>query len=120
MVTASGGMQQRLAGSWVFCIFRGYSLRRLRLGQPELLFCMNKAAVMIGMLGLAGSVALLFSGCSRAESQTSAEAQPQPTAFPVFTNSNMDNFKKPSTPELKQKLTSTQFDVTQHAATEPA
>ena len=31
----------------------------------------------------------------------------------------MENFKKPSPEELKQKLTPMQFDVTQHAATEP-
>ena len=32
----------------------------------------------------------------------------------------MDRFSKPSTPELKQKLTPLQFAVTQQAATEPA
>ena len=32
----------------------------------------------------------------------------------------MTNFKKPSEAELKQKLDSMQFEVTQHAATEPA
>ena len=31
----------------------------------------------------------------------------------------MDNFQKPAASELKQKLTSMQFEVTQHAATEP-
>jgi methionine-R-sulfoxide reductase len=31
----------------------------------------------------------------------------------------MENFQKPSAAELKQKLTSMQFEVTQHAATEP-
>ncbi len=31
----------------------------------------------------------------------------------------MENFKKPSADELKQKLTPMQFEVTQHAATEP-
>jgi len=31
----------------------------------------------------------------------------------------MNNFQKPSDTELKQKLTSAQYDVTQHAATEP-
>jgi methionine-R-sulfoxide reductase len=32
----------------------------------------------------------------------------------------MENFHKPSAAELKQKLTPLQFEVTQHAATEPA
>ncbi len=31
----------------------------------------------------------------------------------------MENFKKPSPEELKQKLTPMQFEVTQHAGTEP-
>jgi len=31
----------------------------------------------------------------------------------------MNNFQKPSDTELKQKLTSSQYEVTQHAATEP-
>ena len=31
----------------------------------------------------------------------------------------MDHFQKPTEAELKQKLTPTQFEVTQHAATEP-
>lgn len=75
---------------------------------------------MAGLTSLAGSVALLLSGCSGAESQTTAGIEPQQKPSTTFTNSNMDNFQKPSTAELKQKLTSTQFDVTQHAATEPA
>ena len=32
----------------------------------------------------------------------------------------MDKFQKPSDAELKQKLTRTQYEVTQHSATEPA
>jgi methionine-R-sulfoxide reductase len=43
-----------------------------------------------------------------------------PTFNPPFTNSTMDKFQKPPAPELKQKLTPMQFEVTQHAATEPA
>ena len=38
---------------------------------------------------------------------------------PPFTNAAMDKFQKPPAPELKQKLTPMQFEVTQHAATEP-
>jgi methionine-R-sulfoxide reductase len=40
-------------------------------------------------------------------------AQNEPTAVPIHT------YVKPSAAELKQKLTSEQFDVTQNAATEP-
>ena len=57
--------------------------------------------------------ATLLAGCSRALSEPS-----QPT--PSWTNSIMTNFTKPSESELKQKLTRTQFEVTQHAATEPS
>jgi methionine-R-sulfoxide reductase len=41
-------------------------------------------------------------------------------ASPPFTNSTMSTFKKPGATELKQQLTPMQFEVTQHAATEPA
>jgi methionine-R-sulfoxide reductase len=78
---------------------------------------MNKAKTIIGLATLAGSLALLLCGCSRAESQSVQQAQT--AAVPTFTNSAMDHFQKPSADELKQKLTSMQFEVTQHAATEP-
>jgi methionine-R-sulfoxide reductase len=64
-----------------------------------------------------GLAAAMLDGCSRAESQTDP-ASPAMTS-PPFTNSAMENFKKPSAEELKQKLTPMQFEVTQHAATEP-
>jgi peptide methionine sulfoxide reductase msrA/msrB len=79
---------------------------------------MKKAQVVFGMMSLAGSMAFVLSGCSRAESQTTA-GEPHKTTSTIITNSNMDNFHKPSAAELKQKLTPTEFDVTQHAATEP-
>lgn len=63
-------------------------------------------------------VPVLISGCSPAQSQTASSTTSTP-AIP-FTNSPMTNFKKPSEAELKQKLDSMQFEVTQHAATEPA
>jgi methionine-R-sulfoxide reductase len=79
---------------------------------------MNKAKVVFGMMSLAGSVAFVLSG-SRAESQTKAAVEPHKTTSTIITNSNMENFHKPSAEALKQKLTPTEFDVTQHAATEP-
>lgn len=53
-----------------------------------------------------------------------AQSQTIPTNRPVLssssTNTPMQEFSKPSTPELKRKLTPLQFTVTQQAATEPA
>jgi methionine-R-sulfoxide reductase len=64
------------------------------------------------------ALALVLTGCSRADSQTTST---NPViAGGSFTNASMDNFQKPPAEELKKKLTSTQFQVTQHAATEPA
>ena len=82
---------------------------------------MIKAKTFAGLAAAAGSAALVLCGCSRAESQPVSQAQtaataPAPT---TFTNSAMDHFQKPSDTELKQKLNSMQFQVTQHAATEP-
>src|SRR5690242_1336663 len=82
---------------------------------------MNKVNVLAGLVGLAGCATLVLSGCSRAESQiaSAAPAAKATAPIPVFTNSNMDNYQKPSTAELKQRLTPMQFNVTQGAATEP-
>jgi methionine-R-sulfoxide reductase len=58
----------------------------------------------------------ILAGCSPAQSQTTnANANAVLT-----TNSSMDTFKKPSDTELQKKLTRMQYEVTQHAATEPA
>jgi methionine-R-sulfoxide reductase len=78
---------------------------------------MNTALVITGAAVLAGS-ALVLNGCSRAESQTAPASQAAVSAR--STNSVMDNFQKPSAADLRKKLTPMQFDVTQHAATEPA
>jgi peptide methionine sulfoxide reductase msrA/msrB len=61
--------------------------------------------------------AALGGGCSRAASQTAA-ASPASVSRPV-TNDAMQPFQKPSAAELKQKLSPMQFEVTQHAGTEP-
>src|SRR5438270_4920089 len=60
---------------------------------------------------------IVLAGCSRAESQVAATNH-RASSTP-FTNSAMEKFQKPSAVELKQKLTPMQFEVTQHAATEP-
>jgi peptide methionine sulfoxide reductase msrA/msrB len=62
--------------------------------------------------------AVALAGCTRATSQTSASTSA--AASPGFTNSAMSTFQKPPATELKQKLTPMQFEVTQHAATEPS
>src|SRR5882672_3954502 len=65
---------------------------------------------------LAAVAAVALSGCSPAQSQT---APPNATST-QSTNSAMQDFQKPSADELKKKLTPMQFEVTQHADTEPA
>jgi len=74
------------------------------------------------MFGVSAALAALafaaFTGCSPAQSQT---APPISTvATTQSTNSTMQDFQKPSADELKKKLTPMQFEVTQHADTEPA
>jgi len=74
---------------------------------------MSRICTWVGLM----CVPLLISACSPAQSQTASSA-PSTPATP-FTNSAMTNFQKPSDAELKQKLSAMQFEVTQHAATEP-
>jgi methionine-R-sulfoxide reductase len=67
--------------------------------------------------GCGGLALLLSAGHCRLYAQATSPAQP---VTPASTNQAMKNFQKPPTPELKQKLTPMQFDVTQNSATEPA
>ena len=60
---------------------------------------------------------LAGSGCSQEKPASNSVSVTSTT--PAYTNSAMQNFKKPSAEELKRKLTPMQFDVTQNAATEP-
>jgi methionine-R-sulfoxide reductase len=76
---------------------------------------MNQAG---GWGASAALAAALLSGCSRADSQTVATNAGAATA--PITNSTMGTFEKPDDKTLKQKLTPMQFEVTRHAATEPA
>jgi peptide-methionine (R)-S-oxide reductase len=61
---------------------------------------------------------VLMAGCSRVESQTLATNRTAVSPSP--TNAPMEDIPKPSAAELKQRLTPMQFEVTQHAVTEPA
>jgi len=79
-----------------------------------------KQATLLALLGGAALAAILVAGCTRAESQTTVSNQTQVQTSPARTNAVMEKFQKPSSDELKKKLTPTQFEVTQHAGTEPA
>src|SRR5260221_2683829 len=79
---------------------------------------MMTAKGLAGRTALAGA-ALLLGCCSVAESQTAAAAQKPAVPANTSTNFSMDNYQKPSSAELKQKLTPMQYQVTQHASTEP-
>src|SRR5215472_9086293 len=79
---------------------------------------MDEARTVAGLALAAGLAGALLAGCARTDPPSPA---PGPvSAAPTVTNSHMSNFQKPSPAELKQKLSPTQFEVTQHAATEPA
>jgi peptide-methionine (R)-S-oxide reductase len=77
---------------------------------------MTRARFIGCLAGTAVGAALGLVGCTWAESQKALQAG---TPAPL-TNSAMNDFQKPPAAELKQKLTPMQYDVTQHAATEPA
>lgn len=80
---------------------------------------MTNAKTTVGLMACAGSITLLFCACSGAESETATNLQSQTQVSSATTNSVMDHFQKPKDAELKQKLTAMQYEVTQHAATEP-
>ena len=76
---------------------------------------MQMGPAFFGVAAAAG----LFCGCSPAQSQTAGGA----AATNITTQSTttaMKNFQKPTSEELRKKLTPMQFNVTQHAGTEPA
>jgi methionine-R-sulfoxide reductase len=76
--------------------------------QSKAFRCIAVAAAL-GVIGLAG--------CTRPESQPGAGYKA--ITFTPSTNAAMEKFQKPPDEELKRKLTPVQFEVTQHAATEP-
>jgi len=83
-----------------------------------MLSCDRKQVKSIGYFGaVIFMAAALGSGCS-AQSQTNIPRTASVSA--PFTNAAMEKFQKPSEAELRQKLTPKQFEVTQHAATEPS
>jgi methionine-R-sulfoxide reductase len=79
---------------------------------------MGEARTIAGLALAAGLAGALLAGCARTDTPSPAPAPV--SAAPTVTNSHISNFQKPSPEELKQKLSPTQFEVTQHAATEPA
>jgi methionine-R-sulfoxide reductase len=79
---------------------------------------MDKAKTATELAMAFTAAVALLSGCSQAQSQTAATSQITPVVS--STNSPMDKFQKPPPAELKKKLDPLQFEVTQHAATEPA
>jgi methionine-R-sulfoxide reductase len=81
--------------------------------------CDMKQVKSIGYFGALTVMALaLVSGRSPAQSQTNTSRTASVST--PFTNAAMEKFQKPSEAELRQKLTPKQFEVTQHAATEPS
>ena len=68
----------------------------------------------VTVLTLSGLVLL---GCSKADSGGTLTGRPAARAQPAV--SDMQNTNKATPDELKQKLTALQYEVTQHAATEP-
>ncbi len=81
---------------------------------------MKNASVRTGLAGLALMAIVALASCTRAASQTVQSRQPLSGTMASATNSTMDKFQKPPAAELKRKLTPMQYEVTQHAATEPA
>jgi methionine-R-sulfoxide reductase len=84
---------------------------------PVLLSSMKRVKPMVCMAASAALAVAVLAGCAPAESQTAFTNQT--VAAPPSTNAAMDKFQKPPPAVLKQKLTPMQYDVTQHAATEP-
>jgi peptide methionine sulfoxide reductase msrA/msrB len=68
---------------------------------------MRIAAILIVLLLAAGLTVLV------------RQNRAQPAKLPGFEPENMKEFKKPATAELKKKLSSEQFEVTQQCGTEP-
>jgi methionine-R-sulfoxide reductase len=90
---------------------------RLQERLAALLFCMTTTKGL-AMLTALTSTALWLACCSAGEPQPAVPGKPIVPANAV-TNALMDTYQKPSEAELKQKLTPMQFQVTQHASTEP-
>jgi methionine-R-sulfoxide reductase len=72
--------------------------------------------IVIAVAAIAGVSAL----CVAVLSAGRSSAQPTNPPLAGATTFDMKNFQKPSDDELKKRLTPNQFQVTQHAATEPA
>jgi methionine-R-sulfoxide reductase len=78
---------------------------------------MRQAKIALGIAAVALAACVARIGL-RAGEEPAATARPM--ISPSVTNAPMEPFQKPSAAELKKKLTPLEFEVTQHAATEPA
>src|SRR6059058_1106457 len=92
-------------------------IRRFAIIAIHAIISRMKRLDTILSIAVAAVATIALPGCSRAESHGAATNRPAATT--PFTNSTMENFQKPTAAELKKKLTPMQFEVTQHAATEP-
>jgi peptide-methionine (R)-S-oxide reductase len=92
-----------------FALSKGF-----HFGKAMLQYSAMSKLQLAGWATVTALAALCATGCPRAQSQ----------AAPTNSNTNlsapMTGFQKPSDADLKQKLTPMQYNVTQHAATEPA
>jgi methionine-R-sulfoxide reductase len=80
-------------------------------------FAMKRFHRWLALLAF-GAATLVLCAYSRANAQTNTN--PAAAISQSSTSTNMHKFQKPSDEELRQKLTRMQYEVTQHAATEPA
>jgi methionine-R-sulfoxide reductase len=92
----------------VFAVSRNFSGIRVAARHQTIMQPMKIAGVLAASL-LAGGIFAVIHNDGRA----------QPTDIPTYQATNMSDFKKPGTDELKRKLTPEQFAVTQQSATEP-
>src|ERR1044071_7947808 len=84
-----------------------------------MLFCEMKQVRSLKQFATGAILAvLLTTGFSQTESQTNTPSKA--SSAPQFNHAIMENYKTPSEAELRRKLTPEQFEVTQHAATEPS
>jgi len=80
--------------------------------QLMLFFCMRSGSITFDWLACLALVAAAIDS----EAQTNLSAAPSPTNTASM---SFENFKKPGSDVLKKRLSPMQYQVTQHAATEP-
>jgi methionine-R-sulfoxide reductase len=75
----------------------------------------KKIVIFVGSMAILGAA---LTGCDRAESQSTVAIDSSKPS--LSTNQPMEKFTKPAAEELRKQLTPMQYQVTQHAGTEPA